>query len=317
MAYDRYTGNPGDDREKVAYYLDLFWQAQTRRSNFENGWEENAALCYPEYRGTFTFGGIRSPGVKYTQFQLDTAGGIAADRFMAIADGLLTPFNMLWSVMRASDKALMRQRRVKEYFAAVTTIMWDNRYRWESNFVAQNQHNMACLGVFGNMGMMPEELEVGPGGGESGIRYIASGPGELYILTNYQGRVDGFIKHFRWTARQAYQKWGEAVGKQVHAALERNSQELFDFLLFCLPRTDYNPHAVFTPQSKPWSACYIDFTGRCVLEEGGFRTFPLAYGRYSQAPGEDYGRGPGDKTKPALKTLNAEKGIFLTQGHRA
>lgn len=316
MAYDRYVGDPEDDRAKIRYYLDLLSQAQMRRSNFEGSWEENAALCWPEYRGTFTFGSVRSPGVKYTQFQLDTAGSIASQQFMAISDGLITPFNMLWSVIRANDKSLMRKRRVKEYFAAVTTILWDERYRWEANFTAQNSHNMASLGVFGNMAMMPEELDPAPGM-DAGIRYIACGPGEVYILTNYQGRVDGFIKHFRWTARQAYQKWPDTIGKPVRDALERNSMELFDFLLFCLPRTDYNPYAVFTPKSKPWSSCYVDYTGQCILEEGGFRKFPLAYGRYEQAPGEDYGRGPTDRCKPALKTLNAEKGIFLTQGHRA
>lgn len=316
MAYDTYYGDPADDQAKIQYYLELLTNAMMRRSNFEGGWEENAALCWPEYRGTFTFGSVRSPGVKYAQFQLDTAGSIASQQFMAIADGLLTPFNMLWSVMRANDKSLMRARRVKEYFAAVTTIMWDQRYRWEANFTAQNSHNMACLGVFGNMAMMSEELAPSPGM-ESGVRYIACGPGEIYILTNYQGRVDGFIKHFRWNARQANQKWPGTIGKPVRDALERGSLELFDFLLFCLPRTDYNPHAVLTPQSKPWSGCYVDYSGRRILEEGGFRTFPLAYGRYEQAPGEDHGRGPTDRCKPALKTLNAEKGIFLTQGHRA
>lgn len=317
MAYERFAGDPEDERAKIRYYFELLSQCITRRVNHEAEWEEDAALCWPAYRGTFSFGSSRSPGVKYAQFQLDTAGSIASQQSMCIADGLLTPFNMLWSVMRASDKDLMRVRAVKEYFAKVTTIMWDQRYRWESNFIAQNQHNMGCLGVFGNMGMMPEELEVGPAGGESGIRYIASSPGELFILTNYQGRVDGFIKWFRWTARQMHQKWPDTIGTQVRTALERNSQELFDVLLFCLPRTDYNPHAVFTPKSKPWSACYVDYAGQCILEEGGFRGFPLAYGRYEQFPGEDYGRGQADRCKPALKTLNAEKGIFLTQGHRA
>jgi hypothetical protein len=51
--------------------------------------------------------------------------------------------------------------------------------------------------------------------------------------------------------------------------------------------------------------------------EGGYRTFPYARRRYDQAPREVYGRGPAQMVLPALKTLNAQKTVFLKQGHRA
>src|SRR5262249_19167384 len=50
---------------------------------------------------------------------------------------------------------------------------------------------------------------------------------------------------------------------------------------------------------------------------GGYRTFPYAIGRYDQMPGEVYGRGPAQLCLPGLKTLNAEKAMFLKTGHRA
>lgn len=316
MAYDRYSGASDDDTAKVRYCLELLAQKITERSQFESMWEESAAVCLPEYRNTMSFGNVRSPGLKWTQYQLDTAGSIACQRFMAIASGLLTPSEMLWSVYRANDKNLMKQRRVREYFEAITTAVWEERYRFEANFVAWNNMNMMCLGAFGNMGMFTEELETGPSNCPPGISYRSAGPGEVYLLTNHQGRVDGFIKHFKWNARQAYQRWPETIGKQVRIALEKNSQELFDFLLFCWPRTDYNPQAIFTPQSKPWCGIYVDYTGQCILEESGFRSLPLQYGRYEQYPGEDHGRGPAQRVLPALKTLNAASGIFMTTAHR-
>jgi hypothetical protein len=54
-----------------------------------------------------------------------------------------------------------------------------------------------------------------------------------------------------------------------------------------------------------------------MQEEGGYRTFPYATSRYDQAPREIYGRGPAQMVLPALKTLNAQKTVFLKQGHRA
>jgi hypothetical protein len=51
--------------------------------------------------------------------------------------------------------------------------------------------------------------------------------------------------------------------------------------------------------------------------EGGYSSFPFAPSRYDQAPREWYGRGPAQMVLPALKTLNAQKVMFLKQGHRA
>jgi len=50
--------------------------------------------------------------------------------------------------------------------------------------------------------------------------------------------------------------------------------------------------------------------------ESGYRVFPYAVSRYDQAPGEVEGRGPAQIVLPSLKTLNAQKIVFLKQGHR-
>lgn len=317
MAYETYTGSTDDEQARVAYLIRLFHQTRLDRVNFEVQWEESAALVWPEYRNSFTFGHLRPPGVKYTQFQVDSTATMAAWRFMNICDALLTPAHMQWSIVRADDPALMRDPSVREYFAEVTQCLWTHRYRPEANFVAQQQQNYLSLGVFGNQAMMVEEFDSGPGQKRPGLRYIGLPPGEIYVLCNHQGAVDGFIRHFRWSARRAYSRWGDAVPPAVKAALEANSVTLFDFLQFCLPRTDYDPHAILSPKGKPWQSVYVSITGYKIMEESGYRRFPLHYGRYTQAPEESYGRGPAQQVLPEIKTLNAEKGDFLTQGKMA
>lgn len=317
MAYELYTGSYDDEQARVAYYMQLFQQVRSRRVNFEVLWEEAAALVWPEYRNSFSFGHVRPPGMKYDQFQVDSQGSIHSWRFMAIVDTMLTPWTMPWSLVRCSNKDLRKDRSVKLYYAEKNRILWEQRYRPEANFVGSSQVNYQGLGVFGNMGMFVDELDTRPAKVKPGIRYISCPPGSVYILANHQGRIDGFIRHFRWTARQAYQCWPEKVPAALMAALQKNSQELFDFLHFCLPNTDYRPDELFTPRSKPWSSCYLSVTGYSILEEGGYRTFPLPYGRYSVAPEEENGRGPGQQALAELKTANAQKGMFLKQGHRA
>lgn len=296
----------------------LFGQARIDRVNFETQWEEAAALVWPEYRNSFTFGHLRPPGVKYTQFQVDSTATMAAWRFMNICDALLTPAHMQWSIVRADDASLMRDPSVRKYFAETTECLWSHRYRPEANFIAQQQQNYLALGVFGNQAMMVEEYDAAPGPRRPGLRYIGLPPGEVYVLCNHQGRVDAFIRHFRWSARRAATRWGfDNLAPALKAAAEVNSATLFDFLQFVLPRTDYMPEELLTPRGKPWSSCIVSVVGYKILEESGYRRFPLHHGRYTQAPEESYGRGPAQQVLPEIKTLNAEKSDFLTQGKMA
>jgi hypothetical protein len=71
-------------------------------------------------------------------------------------------------------------------------------------------------------------------------------------------------------------------------------------------------------RALPYSSHYVSIEGKCLMQdERGYRVFPYAVSRYAQAPNEVYGRGPAQLVLPALKTLNAEKAVFLKSGHRA
>ena len=317
MSYEKYTGDDEDRRAKVTHAMELFAQVRNKRSNFEPMWEESAAIVWPEYRNSFAYGNMRTPGMKLTEFQLDSRGAIALHRFMALCDFLMTPFAMPWSPIRADDDDLMKDRSVALWYEHVSNVLWRERYRAEANFTGAQQINWQSLGAFGNQNMIIDELDTNPGDFRPGLRYIPCSPGEIYLLTNHQGRVDGFIRYFRWTARQACQRWKDDVPEAIKRAEEQKSQERFDFIQVVMPRSDYDHGAVLTNRGKPYSSCYISIAGAKVLEEGGYRRFPLANGRYTVAPEEDYGRGPVQQVLPALKTRNAEKGMFLKQGHRA
>lgn len=319
MAYDlNYNGDTRDEGKYLAWLMLLFNQARTRRINFEPQWEESASLCWPEYRNSFTFGHVRPPGMKYTEYQIDTTGAIASHRFMALCDALITPHNMMWSRMRADNKDLMKDRSAALYFDKVTDVLWAHRYRPEANFFSQNQLNWQCLGVFGNMGMYIDEYDCRPGPYRPGLRYCATSPGEIYILRNHQGRENGHIRHFRWSARQAALKFGiDKIGPVLRAALEKENLELFDFLQFVIPNTEYDPMKVFDFRGKPWSSIYVAVQGFCILQRGGYRSYPRAGGGYMRAPEEDYDRGPCQMVLPTLKTLNAIASMFLIQGHKA
>ena len=305
-------GDVSDQQARIAYYMMLFSQVRNRRVNFETQWEEGCALAWPEYMNTFAYGHVISPGMKRTQYQLDSQLAIASHRFTAIVDYVLTPDNSVWSKICPTNRDLLKDKPTREWFEKTTKTLWSERYKPEANFKGQNLINHQCLGVFGNQCMLVQE-RMDPILG-IGLNYRSEFSG-IYVLQSEQGLVNGFVRHFRRDAQQAYQKWGEKIPAILKAALQTQSKTLYNFLEFVHPRTDWMPWEVLTPRGMPYVSCYISVEGYCILEDGGYRTLPGAYGRYMQAPEEDYGRGPLQMVLPAGKSKNSMKRDFLEGSH--
>jgi len=317
MADTSLTPRKQSEREEmiVSETLREFSELQTYRNVFASHWEEVAELILPTYRNTFMFGNYNWPGQKKTDRQVDATGMMALSRFAAICDSLLTPRNSYWHGLEANDPYVMKDRATRLWFESTAKKLFKYRYAAQGNFSAQNQANYQSLGAFGNAQMFIDEFDATLSG-VKGLRYKAVPMGELFYRENHQGMVDGFVRWFRLTARQAKQKWPETFPAVLQAALEANSEQLFDFLHRVVPRTDFEPGRLDI-KGKPYASYYVCMKSQTLLQEGGYRSFPMAVSRYDQSPGEVYGRSPAMMVLPALKTLNAEKRTFLKQGHRA
>lgn len=311
------------DREQqiVDESLREFSQLQTQRNTFAAHWEETALITLPTSRNTFNFGDFNWGGEKKTDRQVDATGMMALQRFGAICDSLLTPRNMQWHSLTASNPYVRKDRATQIWFQQVTDILFQYRYNPLANFSSQNQNNFISLGAFGNAGMYIDELDVINFPGARGTRYKAVPLGELFFHENHQGIVDGVVRWFRMTPRQCWQKcqwWGEPerFPATLKPALDQQSEMPVDFIHRVVPRSDYDPGRLDS-RGKPWTSYYISLNGKMLIHEGGYNSFPYAVSRYDQTPGEVYGRGPAQQVLPALKTLNAEKRVYLKAGHRA
>lgn len=302
------------ETEIVQRAVRLFGQLQVDRTMFAGQWEEIAALIAPNYRGTFFHGEGYYPGAKKADRQVDATGMLALSRFAAICDSLLTPRNQLWHGLEASDPYLNKQRRVKLWFESARDALFRARYAPHANFVSQNQAYFQSLGAFGTASMFVDEFSGQDG--EKGLRYRALPIGEVYLMQNHQGLVDGYVRAFRLNARQIKQQWPDTFPPMLQPALDQDSQQMYYLLQMVEPNEGYT-RGKFGVQGKRFRSCYVFLDGQHLLSEGGYRTFPLPTGRYEQGPNETYGRGPAGMVLPGLKTLNAEKRVFLKQGHRA
>ena len=208
----------------------------------------------------------------------------------------------------------MKDRASRLWFSEATDILFKHRYAPMSNFSAQNQNVYQSLGAFGNGAIFPAEY-LGHNG-TRGLRYIGVPLGEIFFHESAQGEIDGYIRWFRLTARQAEQMFKGKIPAVLKAALDQRSERPYNFLQRVCPREDFDPKRK-DGKGMPYASYYISIEGHCMLEEGGYRTFPMPISRYMQTPGECYGRGPASFVLPAIKTLNAEKATYLKVGHRA
>lgn len=298
----------------VAESLREFAQLQTMRAVFAQHWEEVAELVLPTSRNTFYYGSYNWPGQKKTDRQVDASAAIALDRFGAILDSLLTPRNMMWHQLGSDDDYVMKDRATRLWFEKVTKLLFKFRYAPMANFSAQNQNQYQSLGAFGTGNMFIDKYEGVDGA--KGLRYKHLPLGEMFLRENHQGLIDGFCRWFRLTPQQAMKQFGDACPEQIKSAALQNQQMPFEFLHRVCPRDDYDPER-WDEKGKLFASYYICLTTSTFLREGGYRTLPIASSRYVQTPGEVYGRSPAMLVLPAIKTLNAEKTDFLTQGHRA
>lgn len=280
------------------------------RGNFETHWREISERISPNDRNQFlTRMHQTTTGDKRTQQLFDSTAAVALNRFAAILDSLLTPRNQTWHKLKASDPRLNKDRATKLWFDEVNRLVFKYRYAPKANFSSQNQQNYRSLGAYGSGCVFVDALMMEPG-----LRYRNIHLGEIYFVENHQGIVDKAFRYFSMTARQAVQKWGDAVPARIRETA--NQETLFWFIHCVRPREDdYDPSRK-DHKGKRYASYYVSEEEKHLLSEGGFSNFPYAISRYEQSPGEVYGRSPAMDVLPAIKTLNEEKKTILRQGHR-
>lgn len=282
------------------------------RTNWESHWQEVAERVLPAYSTSFLSPlSQRTQGEKRTEYMFDSTASIALERFAAVMESMLTPRNSRWHRLVPSDPYLLKDRQSRLWFDEVTNLLFKHRYAPKANFASQNHENYLSLGAFGTGAMFIDPMREGNGG----LRYKSVHLAEIYFLENHQGIIDSSFRKFPLTVRQAVQRWGDKVPKDISQHLEKFPDREFEFLHAVMPREERDMQRKDYRGMK-FASYYVAMTGKAIMEEGGYTSFPYAISRYSTAPGETYGRSPAMNVLPAIKVLNEEKKTILKQGHR-
>jgi hypothetical protein len=299
--------------EKIDYHIQRLGQLKADRSEFDQQWEEAASMLMPAHRNTFFGTDVtnRRQGSKQSELQFDATGAMACSRFASVVESLGTPQNSLWHYLRPTDKALMKNRTVREWFDTLRDVLFGYRYRPAANFVGNSQQIYFGLGAYGNGVMFVDQPEDGVG-----LRYRSIHIGEAYFVENHAGMVDTVYRSFHLTTRQLIELFENVPDHIREQAKDSKQIDNKHAVLHCVyPRSDYDPQRRDSLGMK-YASLYILEQTKDVLREGGYSSFPYPVSRYTQMPGEVYGRGPAQMVLPAMKTLNQEKKTVLKQGNR-
>jgi len=280
------------------------------RSNWEYHWEEIAERVLPRQRG---FTGNRTDGEKKTEKVFDSKPIMALDRFAAVMDSMLTPRQQKWHNLKTTDESLNRDFAVQDWFYQVNNILYSMRYAPKANFAGQNYERWTSVGAFGTGSLF---IDFQPG---SGLRYRCLNLKDTYFCENHQGVIDTVYREFRYTARQAMQRFGyENLPESIQKALEdpNKEKEEFAFIHYVAPRVNYDSSKA-DAKNMPFASYYIAVKEKVmVAPEGGYNSFPFSVSRYVTAPDEIYGRSPAMSALPDIKMLNEMAKTDIRAAHK-
>ncbi|MBN2591630.1 MAG: hypothetical protein JXA96_17320 [Sedimentisphaerales bacterium] len=270
-------------------------------ANFRSLWQATADLCFPR-ENNITH--IYAQGVEKMTHADDTA--IIDSKEMS--DGLLSaiiPAGEHFFQLNASKyNPSSTNNMYVEYLSYATDRLHNELF--SSNYLLQMGETMRSVIVFGTGDIFSEyNINI------KKLNFKDYDISLYVILENEAGIVDVHMLKVPYTARQAYQKWGDKAGKSVLEAVADSKKEndIFQFLHIVKPREKFNPRFV-TYWNTPFESRYINIKDKTIVDEGGFFEFPYQTPRWMKTTGEIMGRGQGTEGLKQIRMLNQQRVDF-------
>lgn len=267
---------------------------KSNRSQWEAHWQECTDYCLPQKGNIIA---SRTPG---TKLKTDIYDSTAIESVPIAAAGLhsyMTNSSSRWFALSMKEKALMENLEVKNWLKDCENIIFD--YLNDSNFNEVIPEWYTDFIVFGNSCLYEEEDPVDT------LCFYARPISEIFILANEKGLIDTVYRYFTFTARQAYQRWGNNASQKVLDSMESQEVEKpLNFLHIVLPREDRDIRKR-DARNMPFGSLYIEPTTKKILSEGGYEEFPFFVPRFYKVSDSEYAYSPASFALADIKMLNA------------
>jgi len=292
-------------------------QAHVRRSEELFGqlnlwlptWRDICELVLPRKANlSLMFQPSRAQGRTNTERMLDSVAPHALELLAASMQGALTSESIRWFYFRLRGIPYGEDITIDRWLEKSGNTAYDELR--QSNFSAEAHEFYTDLGSIGTSAMFMERKDPKPGNPWQGLRFKTLPPASYAVAENEDGVVDTLYYKYRYTGRQAAQKFGmdnlpESIRRHVLTGKEVERQ--FDFINAIFPRTDrwLDAGASRSAGNKPFASLHIAASDDPqIVKESGYEEFPFAVGRWTKSSDEVYGRSPAFTILAHLKTLN-------------
>ncbi len=271
---------------------------KSARMYWLTSWDQVALYMAPRKGNILT---MLTPGFPQTINLYDTTAEGAADIFAAGVVTHIMPAGEKW--FRLEPKSKDASPELKAWLDEISDIAIDKIST--GNFYLGAHEDTHDAGLFGSSLMFLEE------GKKNLLNFVNIPVGTFAWEEDAEGMIDTVGREWKWTARQAAQKWGkDALGAAQRQVLEARdptaSSRQFTYVHFVDPRSDANYQGgPVAGLKRPVRSCYLCVEDQQVIEEGGYYSMPYFGSRLLRSNNEIYGRGPGLSVLPEVKLLNA------------
>jgi len=242
-----------------------------------------------------------------TELYTDT-GRMSAQFLASGLYGYLTNPSSKWFALSVQDKDLMELSIVADYLKECEDIIFATLNA--SNFNSQVFDAYLHLAVYGHSVITVEEDL------EYIVRFYNRPVEETFFVEDSAERVDTVHRAFKYTARQAFERWGKEAGAVVAKAMKANKyEEKIDFVHIVQPRHVRDPRKE-DKFNMEYQSLYIEWSKKELISEGGYKTFPYLVSRFNKLSGDSYGYSPAKSILPTLRGMNRIKRDLLLGTNR-
>jgi len=290
----------------------------TERANAEVIWREIATFMLPN-ASSFIITGSRGQGGTggiTTTTRLFDGTAIRANRDLASAiDSTLTNPATQWAQLEFESELLKMDTgpngatqwlddSTNKMFAALA----------DSNFNTEKASGYEMLTAMGSMALFEEGVDPVETGKFEGFQFGNISINELAWSENRLGIVDTIYRRMQLTAKKAFERFGDQVSDAIKSDIEKNPDNLHDFIHCIFPRhiDDVDTKGIIVSGiNRPFASVYIERRTKDYVEISGYYEFPVHVVRFNKSPNEQYGRGAGHIALPDTRTLNVAIELLL------
>jgi hypothetical protein len=291
--------------DRAAEYIKRFQRADEKRANWKSTWQKIGDYGYT-LRGdiqTERFDGTPRHTLVYDGTMEESSNILLAGLF----SHMTSPY-MPWFKMVPVNQELMDDEEAMLW-------MQDSEERMYRMFSRCNFYNAIAM-LYGDLININHGIMfIGENKNEREIVFTNISPRDCPIFENNNHKIDTIMRKIKYTARQAYQEWGEKCGPEVMKVLNDKPDQIFDFMHVIEPRKDYSRWKK-NSLNLPFASVYLSVKDREIIDEGGYPEFPVVAPRWSTYTDDVYGSCPSISALNDVKTLNKAMELLIMVGEK-